>query len=152
VVDVARETELIPDLGPASRAGITQISTSGTDLAVVQVQRPALRALQMAPEDALPGARVTMAGFPSGAHGIVISSGQVVDYVDGRPRGQPVRVMRLNAHIGPGMSGGPVVDLAGRVTGVIFGTESPSDYALALPVSAVRGVLAEAGLSLAAAC
>jgi S1-C subfamily serine protease len=152
VVDVARETELIPDLGPASRAKATEVSSLGTDLAVVRAFGPIPHALPLAPVDPLPGARVTMAGFPSGAHGIDISLAQVVDYVDGRPRGQPVQVMRLNAHVAPGMSGGPVVDLAGRVSGVIFGTESPSDYALALPVSAVRALLGRSAAQQSETC
>jgi len=61
-------------------------------------------------------------------------------------------VMRLDAHIGPGMSGGPVVDSPGRLAGVILGTEAPSDYTVALPVSAVRILLGQAGSARAESC
>jgi S1-C subfamily serine protease len=151
VVDVARQTEVVPDLGPVLR-GTSEVSTVGTDLAVVRVRNPGFRPLPMAPEDPHPGDQMTMAGFTAGSDGIVIRQARVVDYVDGTPRDQPVPVMRLDARIGPGMSGGPVVDAAGRLAGIIFGTESPSDYALALPVSAVRALLAQSGSARSESC
>ena len=151
VVDAARLTEVVPDLGPVLR-GTTAVSTAGTDLALVRVRNAGFRPLPLAPEDPRPGDQMTMAGFTPGSDGIVIRQARVVDFVDGAPRGQAVPVMRLDAHIGPGMSGGPVVDAAGRLAGVIFGTESPSDYAVALPVSAVRILLGQAGSARAESC
>jgi S1-C subfamily serine protease len=39
------------------------------------------------------------------------------------------------------MSGGPVLDQRGRLAGVVFAVQSPTDDALAIPVSAVRSIL-----------
>jgi S1-C subfamily serine protease len=39
------------------------------------------------------------------------------------------------------MSGGPVLDHAGRVVGVVFAVQSPTNDALAIPVSVVRRML-----------
>ena len=151
VVDLARLTDVVPDLGPAVR-GTADVSSTGTDLAIVRARDAALRPLPLAPEDPRPGTLMTMAGYTAGSDGIDIRQARIVDYVDGSPRGQPVSVMRLDAHIGPGMSGGPVVDAAGRLSGIIFGTESPSDYAVALPVSAVRALLTGAAVVRAQTC
>jgi S1-C subfamily serine protease len=151
VVDLSRETEVVPDLGAVAR-GTADISSTGSDLAIVHARTSGLKPLPLAPDDPRPGTLVTLAGFQAGTDGIDLRQAHVVDYVDGAPRGQPVPVMRLDALIGPGMSGGPVVDAAGRLTGIIFGSESPSQYAVALPVSAVRALLSGTPVTRAGSC
>lgn len=151
VVDLARETEVVPDLGAVVRA-TADVSATGSDLAVVHAHTSGLKPLPLAPEDPRPGTQVTLAGFQADTEGIDIRQAHVVDYADGAPRDQPVPVMRLDVQIGPGMSGGPVVDGGGRLIGIIFGRESPSDYAVALPVSAVRALLSGAPVTRAGAC
>jgi len=67
----------------------------------------------------------------------------VVDYVAGPTLDQPWPVMRLDAPVRPGMSGGPVLDASGRLAGIVFGNEVPTGQALVIPVSQLRRLLAD---------
>jgi S1-C subfamily serine protease len=68
---------------------------------------------------------------------------KVVDFVDGRPMAQPGDVMRVGATARAGMSGGPVLDAAGRLVGIVFGVQTTTGDSLVLPVSGLRATLAE---------
>jgi S1-C subfamily serine protease len=111
--------------------------------------KPATTGLALAPFDPLPRASVRFAGFPHDAviqrslttPGPTVLSAAVVDYERGTPLGQPGLVMRLNALARPGMSGGPVLDAAGDIAGVVFAVQSPADDTLALPASSIRRLL-----------
>ena len=50
--------------------------------------------------------------------------------------------MRIDYPARPGMSGGPVLDGAGRLAGIVFGVQSPTDYSVVIPASLLRSALA----------
>lgn len=118
----------------------------GADVALVTAGGLGLAPLDLAPDDPRPGDPVRFAGYPHDAaapslpDGLVVDSARVVDYVSSPS--PLMRVMRLNAQAVPGMSGGPVLDRGGRVAGLVFGVQSPTDDTLAVPASVLRQLLA----------
>jgi S1-C subfamily serine protease len=122
------------------------------DVAVVTAGGLGVAPLELATEDPQPGDPVRFAGYPHDAaapslpDGLVVDSARVVDYVFSPSpvtRTMPVmRVMRLSARAVPGMSGGPVLDRGGRIAGLVFGVQSPTDDTLAVPASVLRRLLA----------
>ncbi len=116
------------------------------DLAVVMLDNtpPNLPVVRLADEDRnQPGDPVFVVGNPLGLENIVVSG------TLGRTRPFPDRVdtpvLELLATIHPGHSGSPVVDGAGRVIGVVFGSFSVDGETrgLALPARHIRDYLAE---------
>lgn len=79
------------------------------------------------------GEQVLAAGYPDGGP-ITVSTGRVVDRVDGEVLGEPADVLRVDARIRQGNSGGPLLDEQGRVVGVVFALEVPTGHGLAVPV------------------
>jgi S1-C subfamily serine protease len=121
--------------------------STANDVAVVRVALRGAEPLALGTEDPWPGEPVWVAGFAHDAggdtlaDGLTVKAARVVDYVSGRAMGQRSRVLRLDVPVRPGMSGGPVLDQRGRLAGVVFAVQSPTDDALAIPVSAVRSIL-----------
>ena len=118
-----------------------------TDLAVLRVSRGAVRRLRPLPLGASDAVRVGDAaiaiGNPFGLErslsvGVVSAVGRRITAPDGtRIRG----VVQTDAPINPGSSGGPLLDAAGRVIGVIAQGRG-SGIAFAVPVDAVKRVVA----------
>jgi S1-C subfamily serine protease len=160
VVGRFRSVDVSADGRPVIAASLV-LASSAADVAVVDAGGLALGPLPVAPEDPLPGEPVRVAGFPHDDHsivgsttapdGLVIAPTTVVDYVDGGAMALPGVVMRLAAGVLPGMSGGPVLDRMGRLAGLVFGEQSPTGDALAIPASELRAVLA-AGLTGSPGC
>jgi S1-C subfamily serine protease len=136
----------------ATRVGSEALVAPAGDVAVVDDPGPALPGLALAPRDPAPGSPVRVAGFPAGAPGLTLVSTQVADYADGQPVGEPWPVMRLMASVRPGMSGGPVLDAAGRLAGIVFGNEVPDGRALVVPVSQLRKLLAARTFAASSTC
>jgi len=136
-----------------SGAGIDDdLSTSvaaGLDWATVNVGSEASGALTVAPVDPPVGAAVRVAGRAGGR--TVVRSSVVEAYVMGTGPGDPARVMRLDIAVGPGDSGGPVVDAIGRVVGLVYASEWRDHRALVIPVSQIAAARAR-GLAAPAAC
>jgi S1-C subfamily serine protease len=95
---------------------------------------------------------VWLAGFPHDTQreagtvlddGLVVAAAHVVDDAGG--------TMRLDTPVTPGMSGGPVLDRSGRLAGLLYGEQSPTNDALVIPVSVLRTVI-DAGLSAGSSC
>ncbi len=126
----------------ATQAGGQPLVAAAGDVAVVSDPGPAVPTLALAAQDPQPGSTVRVAGFPAGAPGLTMITTQVTDYADGTEVGQPWPVMRLAAEVRPGMSGGPVLDAAGQLAGIVFGNELPDGRALAVPASQLRRLLA----------
>ena len=54
-------------------------------------------------------------------------------------------VLRINAEVRPGNSGGPLLDRRGRVAGVVYAVELSTGLGLAIPMSTVNDLLDQAG-------
>lgn len=136
-------------LGPASGPGSTVevvreslraeaevvLVDEGRDLAVVAVDQP-LPALPLAEARPRVGDPVLVVGSPLGLEQSVVS-GIVSALRDNH--------IQISAPLNPGNSGGPVVDVSGRVVGVAVlkvGDESTEAIGLAIPIAEVCAVLA----------
>jgi S1-C subfamily serine protease len=97
------------------------------------------------------GQRITAVGYPLGGP-LTLSSGKVVDLVDGTPFGVQGEVARLTATVQPGNSGGPVLDDRGRVVGVVFAFEIARGLALAIPLQTADALVAAGGLDTVPPC
>lgn len=131
---VAPATEVFVDGRPAGRA----LVAPGTDLATVAVEGD--RALPEADADPVPGDEVRVAGRSTGS--TRVRTARVQGYRSGRDPTDPPAVMRLDVRADPGDSGGPVVDASGRLVGIVYATERVTQMALAIPISAIRDLLA----------
>ncbi|MFI5041649.1 MAG: serine protease [Acidimicrobiales bacterium] len=156
VVGASRLIDVVASGMPLT-VGSASSATGSADLASVSVPGLDLPALALAPDNALVGSTVRLAGFPGAPpgqreSGLVISEERVVDYVPGPPLGEPGRVMRLSGPAQPGMSGGPVLDDAGHLAGIVFGNEVATGRALALPASLLRKLLTTSGSFAPSAC
>jgi S1-C subfamily serine protease len=140
VAGAVRQIDVVPDTG-AMQSGTSSTDDSLSDVALVHVGGLGFHPVSLATRDSRVGTSVVVAGYPQGANGLVVTSAKIVDYVSGTSRGQPTPVMRLAIRAHPGMSGGPLLDQSGHLAGLLFGSESPSDYGLAIPASALRDLL-----------
>ena len=123
---------------PATLAG----RDPGTDLAVLKVQGVQWPAAEIGDAAALKVGHVVLAVAPPGEHGLSASVG-VVSYLGEAWRtwrgGQIDRFVRPDLTLYPGFSGGPLVDVQGRVMGVNTSGLSRGG-ALAIPASTVNRV------------
>ena len=104
-----------------------------------------LAILQLADDSGLPvaqlrttpieiGEPIVVVGYPGGGPATV-TTGKVVGLVDGEVLGEAAGVLRIDAEIRQGNSGGPVLDQDGLVVGVVFAIETDSGMGLAVPVA-----------------
>lgn len=105
-----------------------------SDLALLQlaadVELPVAQ-LRVAPVTV--GEPVIVVGYPGGGPA-TITSGTVLGLVDGEVLNEPTDVIRVDARVQPGNSGGPLLDEDGLVVGVIFAQEVGSERGLAVPI------------------
>jgi len=125
--------------GTSARAQLESVSVAD-DLALVQVSTRLPAVATLVTGDVAQGSRVLVAGYPNGGRQAV-SNGALIEYapLEGQPDATPV--MRLSITIEPGNSGGPVLNHAGDVVGVVFGVETATGYGLAVPASAVERLM-----------
>jgi S1-C subfamily serine protease len=64
-----------------------------------------------------------------------VTTGRVVDEVDGSKYEVTGPVIRTRAEADPGNSGGPLLNQHAQVAGLVFGVEYASGWTLAIPVS-----------------
>lgn len=150
VVGDSRLVDVNADGQATVEAGSPAVAFSG-DVGHVAVDGLDGPVLALSRADPGTGSTVWIAGFPSRSPGLVVEQQTVTAYLPGKPFGQPWEVMRLSQSARQGMSGGPVLDGAGHLAGILFGNEVPTGQALAIPASALRGVLS-AGAFRSAGC
>ena len=98
------------------------------------------------------GTPVSTAGHPRGGIRQTLP-GAVLGYVDSGPiAADGGRVLTVSAAFEPGMSGGPVVDLQGRVVGVAIGVERNSGTGIAVPTASILATLRGDDLDAAPTC
>ncbi len=115
---------------------------AGNDVALMRVAGLDLPALPLA-DAPRSGQTVVLLGFPGGggltAEVVTAAAPRTVlapdAYGDG-PRPRSIVVTR--GSLGPGSSGGPVVDTGGRVVAMIFGGSADGDSGAAVPPAAIR--------------
>jgi regulator of sirC expression with transglutaminase-like and TPR domain len=89
-------------------------SDRALDLAILQVDSSDLSPLKISPEKPADGEPVVVMGNPQGLkHSVVTGIISGIREIDGR------NMLQLAIPVEPGNSGGPVVDLQGRVVGVV---------------------------------
>lgn len=138
VVDGALLVNVVPEAGRV--AVVTGMVSPAADLAVLPPS-PGRPGLHLALADPRPADTLVLAGYPEGGFDLQVAPARLVDYVDGTPVGQPGPVMRLAYRARRGMSGGPVVDGAGNLAGLLFAVERDTGYSLAIPASRLRALL-----------
>ncbi len=117
----------------------------GSDLAVLRVEGgPLPEPLEVAAADELLETQaVYVFGFPFGSRlgrAITVSTSSVSSLR--RDKDGALRRVQVNGGMNPGNSGGPVVDVAGRVVGVAVSAIGRTQINFAIPGEAVRAMLA----------
>jgi S1-C subfamily serine protease len=97
------------------------------------------------------GDRVTAVGYPLGGE-LRITTGVVVDVVDGSRFGIPGRVIRLTAAVRPGNSGGPLLDTSTKIVGVVFAKEIATGLTLAIPIGTLKSLVGSGDLEPVPGC
>jgi putative serine protease PepD len=153
VVDGARTATVDVEGGGSVPASVLGVDGTGRDVAVLFV--PALvdaPGAEVTTRAVARGADVSTSGHPLGGVRQTLA-GRVLDYVDSGPiAADGGRVITVSAEYVPGMSGGPVVDVTGRVVGVAIGVERNTGTGIAVPTSEIAATLRGESLSPASSC
>lgn len=89
-----------------------------TDVAALRVQATGLPAIpQAAADDARPGNLALAVGRP-GEAGLQVTLGMINSRIETQTNGKPGYLLYSDATLYPGFSGGPMVDMAGRIIGL----------------------------------
>jgi len=123
-------------------------SDEATDIAVLKIERTDLPALGLGDSDALEiGDWVVAIGNPFGlAHtvsaGILSAKGRTKEDVSGLNPNGYFYFLQTDASINPGSSGGPLIDLEGRVVGINSAVrQNANGIGFAIPINMVKEVL-----------
>ena len=119
VVRGCAEVRVSPSPGAAARRVPVAAQDKASDLALLRGAADAPFAWFRAGRGVRPGARVVVAGYPLRnvlAAGVNISAGTVAALAG---PGDDRRLIQITAPVQPGNSGGPVLDTAGNVAGVV---------------------------------
>jgi S1-C subfamily serine protease len=145
VITGSRLIDLVAHGYPTTASAAWSVATAG-DVGTVSAPLTDLPSIPLAPSDPTVGSSVLLGGYPHGLvgqpdPGLVIDQMSVVGFLPGADIGEPWPVMRLSGSARVGMSGGPVLDSAGHLAGIVFGDEVPTGNALVIPASALRSLL-----------
>lgn len=150
VVDGYTKVEINSWKGDDYHVTGVRVASGHTDLAMVTVRQRLPRVASLNSREAPTGAGVVVSGFPEGER-IHFADGRLLRYVGGGPYDQPQRVIRTSAKVEHGNSGGPLLDDAGRVVGVVFALDRRDDVGLAIDLATVKEFLDHGGRPLSAA-
>lgn len=142
VVEGAEELEVNTWDGRTLTVAVAQAALSH-DIAVVEVEAGLPEVAVVAQRDPQPGDRVIVAGYPGGG-ALDVREGTVLRKTSDVIFGAEAGAIAFDAEVAPGSSGGPVLDLEGRVVGVVYALSRREQVGFAVPVSALREAL-EAG-------
>jgi S1-C subfamily serine protease len=146
VVEQPREVTVNTWDGRSLDADVSGIAVD-SDLAVLQLDAAgALPVAELRGSPVEVGEAVIAVGYPGGGPATV-TTGEVVALVEGELLGEPADVIRVDAPIAQGNSGGPLLDEAGRVIGVVFALDVVSGDGLVVPVGTLLDRLGGASLT-----
>jgi S1-C subfamily serine protease len=133
VVEDPREVSVNTWDGRSLRAEVTGTAID-SDLAILQLADDVdLPVAELRDTPVEPGEAVIAVGYPGGGPATV-STGEVVSLIEGELLDEPADVIRVDAEIRQGNSGGPLLDEDGHVVGVVFALDVTSGDGLAVPV------------------
>jgi S1-C subfamily serine protease len=137
----ATATVDVPGLAPLV-APVVAVDAGGRDAAILRLPPSVtFSAATVAGRAPAPATPVAVLGHVRGGT-TQRRSGAVVGFVTTGPLAlDGGRVMTVDVAFEPGMSGGPVVDTAGRVVGVAIGVERNSGTGIAVPVDELEALL-----------
>lgn len=125
--------------GQPTIANVLASSTS-TDVAMIDAAMLVARPLRIDPGDLDAGSGVLVAGHPGG-EGLSVVDGTVTGYADAGAWGVGgTRVLLIDAPVGGGFSGGPVLNPSGDVVGMVVGRDRTTGLSVAVPGSELRAV------------
>lgn len=129
--------------GSDFQAQVSAISR-GPDLALLSSAHLALHPATIDPAPIGPGARVWVAGYPEGNQ-LAVRGGKVARVLSGKSLDLPGKVLEITAEVRHGNSGGPVLNAAGQVVGVVFAVLRRNGDGLAIPATDLGTFLAAPG-------
>lgn len=140
VVADARSARVRSDSGRWT--DVSAIRTSPThDLALLTVRSERLPApLELSDRDARGGDLVSVLGHPLGGP-FEAKDGRVIGVSPGAQGTPADSTLRISSTVRPGNSGGPVIDVNGRVLGVVFAVDQYKSVGLAIPTGEVKAAL-----------
>ncbi len=151
VVDQPREVTLNTWDGRSFDAQVSGVAVD-TDLAILRLSDASgLPVAELRTTEAERGEQIIAVGYPGGGPSVV-SPGSVLGYVPGELLGEATEVLRIDASIKQGNSGGPVLDQQGRVIGVVFALELERGTGLAVPATTLLSYLEGAPMTAPAGC
>jgi serine protease Do len=134
-----RRNRLMVTLGDGRTLPAKLLAVDKThDLAALKIEAQELPTIQRAGAQTMkPGSWVVGAGHPWGVAGAV-TAGAVIDTGQSLERNLPHgELLQVGLHLRPGHSGGPLVDVQGRLVGISAMINGP-DVGLAIPVHTVE--------------
>lgn len=137
----AASVKIVTRDGRAHEVDGVTLDASGRDLALLRAPgADTYKPLELAAASPRDGAAVTALGNQAGAH-LRLTHGSVEGRWNFQGAGE---LLRVTAQLGPGSSGGPVVDAAGQVVGVATMCVSAAEQlSFAVPAEALRALAAE---------
>jgi regulator of sirC expression with transglutaminase-like and TPR domain len=138
VIGEGRPIEVQTDDGKRHKVTAVHASDRSLDLALLRIETKGLPALELGDSDTLrDGQAVVALGHPRGLEHSVVSG-----VVSGRPKVEGRPMIQLAMPIEQGNSGGPVLDLHGRVRGVVtLKAQVTPNLGFAMPVNALKALL-----------
>ncbi|NTW38823.1 MAG: trypsin-like peptidase domain-containing protein [Cellulomonadaceae bacterium] len=123
---------------------VTATSTADlADLAVVRTTEDLPSFPELAAADPVLGDAITVVGYPQGG-ALTLTTGQVIGTTTDPLNENLGEVLVADAQVEPGSSGSAVLDVDGRVVGVVY-AKNASDQSFIVPVSTLRTLLADDG-------
>ncbi len=151
VVDQPRQVTLNTWDGRSLDADVTGVAVD-TDLAVLRLSHDAeLPVARIRSTPVAVGEPIIAVGYPGGGP-LAVSTGTVLGVISGELLGEAADVIRIDAEIKQGNSGGPVLDQNGVVVGVVFALEIERGTGLAVPATTLLEVLAGSSMTQPAGC
>ncbi|MEX2324541.1 MAG: serine protease, partial [Nitriliruptoraceae bacterium] len=151
VVDEPRSVTVNTWDGQTLEASVEGVAVD-SDLAILRLQDDiVLPVAELRDEPVRRDEPIVVVGYPGGGPATV-TTGKVVGLVSGEMLGEPADVIRIDAEIRQGNSGGPVLDQQGRVVGVVFALEAERGTGLAVPVATLLERLHGAAMAPPAGC